>query len=130
MLGPPCDVKQLTTEMQQLVTLAKYGLTDVAKGCFFFFFKKESQHVSCFSSLYTHSIVSFFFIVCGAFLVISSDYPWLQGSGSTVISWLLLLLLWWYFSFRSSVSPHCPFVVQVCGFHSTKLLGLKEIRGS
>ena len=127
MLGPPCDVKQLTTEMQQLVTLAKYGLTDVAKGCFFFVvFFKERQHVSCFSSLYTHSIVSLF-IVCGAFLVISSDYPWLQGSGSTVISWLLL---WWYFSFRSSVSPHCPFVVQVCGFQSTKLLGLKEIRGS
>lgn len=130
MLGPPCDVKQLTTEMQQLVTLAKYGLTDVAKGCFFFFFLKRKPTCQLLLFAIHSQYCQFFFIVCGAFLVISSDYPWLQGSGSTVISWLLLLLLWWYFSFRSSVSPHCPFVVQVCGFHSTKLLGLKEIRGS
>lgn len=50
-------MKQLTTEMQQLVTLAKYGLTDVAKGFFVVFFLKKAN-MSAASLRYTLTVLS------------------------------------------------------------------------
>lgn len=118
---------QLTTDMQQLVTLPKYWLISKAKG---WLKRGPNQHFSCFSfSLYTHSIVSYF-IVCGD----SGAFGNLVRISLALGKWFysdFVLMLWLFCDFFFSfAAPSAWTASLLCksdfSSHFTKLLRLKE----